>query len=1412
MLPAPCTQSAISVTNDTKSRGLSQSHQLKKLHTHYNPTVSDPSSHTPRPTRLKSKSSSSSSNKSPPLSSPPRNTRSSSSWSSLPSSSNNQALVDQLTHSSIRRSENDADIEQKYDDEDSPPRRSLRNVVPSVAPSTMNSKQRQSKAKRDRRRSVSSSSSPSHSSPHRSVSSTSSNSVQILSQSAQSSQSQSVRAAFNDAYVDIDAMSLGSGEDNDRSERDAGGIDSEAHDPSIPSIYVNPPSNVPSVSSLISDLRERNEIRSNLHSIFDESQDVPVHHSVNTCFDDLDASRNLYRFVPAGARTMFIGAFRKRWMNLSKALDAWQATGRSNHQPLYNAFMSMYKMPRDSLRRMRGKKKNKCQVLNHRFQSIMAEIHYDDVLASNPDMQNGVDEESVDSADNHHRTRSSTRPADNAAAFDKQAAIAAQTLIKDCYISRAMKRLVKKRLNNKKSFSDILHDLRNLHPQVSHSIPPLPSDSPPIFIDSENPKFIELLKEMDNGSSAGLSGMTGNMLAVLADDPDCRRYIAQFTSAVINGDLPDCIRRVLLASLLIGIPKPNNGTRPIAIGEILYRLASRYALSLINTDHLNSIFLPHQFGVKVAAGCETVIHTVQQALDDESAPYYAMCVDMKNAFNELNREEMLKSLFSHRKELSPIFRLVHWCYREPTPLITQNGQGELSFIQDLLSSEGTRQGANESSLLFALPLQPIFIRMYDKFPGLKIASFLDDVTLLHRDPVVLVEAFDWLVHEAASVLGLVVQPSKCQFIYFNHTEVDRLSKFEHSFIQSIRERATICVDGACLLGSAVGRTDDILHRLLVQQIGTTHDDMFKRLLNRDLKIQSAMLLLRQCMIPKLNYILRTVRPSATARITAQFDSQALECSFNMLEMNRTKISETFKDQLIAQLRLPCKMSGFGLRSSAMVAPFAYLDSASRAVHLDHITNQLFTASQSSSFRHAIDECISSVNEQCSPKFADVKKLIPESVNAFLHRYQRNEKDENYIHYLQKVFTHEAEKQQFRALFSTFSSSEYHSARLLATSAKGASMWKTAVPVDLHCMLTDQQYIIVTRINLGMSPCEIMPNICGQCKRPVGRDNCSTHALSCNYLKGTLATDRHDMIQSVLESYATRAGLDVQRHQRTDRFSSDKRTTDFTLLRGGVQQAWDVTCRHPTCPSAVKSAAKTQLITAARADRDKHRHHHVDVDANQSHIEPALRGTPEFRSFSCESYGGMHADAAQLIQELCILAQNHPTVFTDYEIKYGLSASIACAIQRFNAAMILENINQAAKPHAASAPSYHAPSHVVVPLSSYPPSHHTFMHRSRICPDASINSQSRDSISVISEDLFDEDVHSHSDSSIVQLLANVHDNDGNDSMNVQASSSSVRLARSLSVALSESGRTARSTFAVDNRVSVADVANVAVSVF
>ena len=81
-----------------------------------------------------------------------------------------------------------------------------------------------------------------------------------------------------------------------------------------------------------------------------------------------------------------------------------------------------------------------------------------------------------------------------------------------------------------------------------------------------------LLAQSDNGTSAGPSGWGGNMLSILVQSDICRLGVIALLRDVVNGDLPDDARQLLLASRLVALTKPNSdGYRPIAVGELFYQ-------------------------------------------------------------------------------------------------------------------------------------------------------------------------------------------------------------------------------------------------------------------------------------------------------------------------------------------------------------------------------------------------------------------------------------------------------------------------------------------------------------------------------------------------------------------------------------------------------------------------------------------------------------------------------------------------------------------------------------------------------------------------------------------------------------------------------------------------------------------------
>ena len=78
---------------------------------------------------------------------------------------------------------------------------------------------------------------------------------------------------------------------------------------------------------------------------------------------------------------------------------------------------------------------------------------------------------------------------------------------------------------------------------------------------------------------------------------------------ILNGNLPKRARQLLLASRLVALSKPDGKYRPIAVGELFYRLAGVIAVRRVSQS-ATALLAPHQLGVGVASGAEQIAHSL----------------------------------------------------------------------------------------------------------------------------------------------------------------------------------------------------------------------------------------------------------------------------------------------------------------------------------------------------------------------------------------------------------------------------------------------------------------------------------------------------------------------------------------------------------------------------------------------------------------------------------------------------------------------------------------------------------------------------------------------------------------------------------------------------------------------------------
>ena len=304
---------------------------------------------------------------------------------------------------------------------------------------------------------------------------------------------------------------------------------------------------------------------------------------------------------------------------------------------------------------------------------------------------------------------------------DNRAAARASTLVSQRHLRKAAHALASTTPILNPNVPEVLMKLKSQHPECLSSLPPLPNQ--PTLHPLPSMKVVRrILTSSDNGASGGPSGWCGNMLSVLAEDDICVKALTILIGNIINGNIPDTVAPHLLSCRLIALSKENDGVRPIAIGELLYRVAAAHVARSIS-DIAALQLQPIQYAVGVPNGCERIIHAISHSLTNKDKPLACLSVDFANAFNTIDRGLLLSKLYAC-PDLEETFRIVHLAYSKPSAL--NLGKGCKSPLQ---SSNGVRQGDPLSTLLFSLAVQDTYesvARSADITPY----AFVDDLQIV----------------------------------------------------------------------------------------------------------------------------------------------------------------------------------------------------------------------------------------------------------------------------------------------------------------------------------------------------------------------------------------------------------------------------------------------------------------------------------------------------------------------------------------------------------------------------------------------------------------------------------------------------------------------------------------------------------
>jgi hypothetical protein len=244
---------------------------------------------------------------------------------------------------------------------------------------------------------------------------------------------------------------------------------------------------------------------------------------------------------------------------------------------------------------------------------------------------------------------------------------------------------------------------------------------------------------------------------------------------------------------------------------------------------------------------------------------------------------------------------------------------------------------------------------------------------------------------------------------------------------------------------------------------------------------------------------------------------------------------------------------------------------------------------------------------------------------------------------------------------------------LAITANKAHVWTVVQPTQPELKLRDHEYILATKMRLGLKPLNNMGTKCKACRHDIPEHDVY-HFLSCHQkLSGAMIT-RHDLIVNNIAALVRMAGGVPRRepnhfHQKkhsnpntntddTDAASNLLRT-DLEILLGNNHSLVDVCVVAPTSPSYVNYQAEPkQLRAAEQRAKEKSRKHSANCSIRDATFYP----------FVIEAFGGMVKECRTLLSSIIHYASDNIPAYNFKLLQSNLYPYISIALQRGNAIM------------------------------------------------------------------------------------------------------------------------------------------------
>ena len=559
---------------------------------------------------------------------------------------------------------------------------------------------------------------------------------------------------------------------------------------------------------------------------------------------------------------------------------------------------------------------------------------------------------------------------------------------------------------------------------------------------------------------------------------------------------------------------------------------------------------------------------------------------------------------------------------------------------------------------------------------MRVYGFFDDVSL-KGSPEQLMAALGHL-QSALPQASLQLNTAKSHFTYF-HDHLTPLPAAVRGTLSAHNIEYHHTWVG--VVGAVVGRDDaairEGMHSVLAGAGG--HDAFLRRIRLDEMPIQTATLLLRQCLVPALNYHLRCIAPVCIENEARLFDQRMMEAAMDKLGLDEDERHERTTTLLQRRLR----DGGWGLASAASTSPAAFLGSMA-ACRDEPVFAQYYgdtPVPHSSQLYGWLDDSLQRVR-QAAPgdKYqADIEPLLPVTASTFFSFHSTA--DPSITSKLQRTLNAKATQHKVEAAVQRMKEQSRRGdkrewAHHKAIRAKSAWGWRAMRPDGAQQRLSDVEFAVAARLSLDLRPftaraTAMLPEHCPLCRHgmagePVSLRNDPWHWLVCTHMKNGELRRRHDAVVDTIARVAGQVGAQVLKEvEGLD--PGSKQRPDLQLVFPGRMLLTDVSVSHSLTEYLIARGGSSASSWQSRK--------------NTKYAAVASRLGAELLNVCVDASGGMAADAFELVRAIGDEGERWLGARSSGDIQRHLLGCIAAAVQRGNAMVMLTGLTKAASVRA-----------------------------------------------------------------------------------------------------------------------------------